>query len=297
MHYVISVPVNENLAAFIGKKGNEESLVFFNRKIGDDTIVAIMPANKEDKTYYGMAESMLISGQIVISTETVDRMLGEVMVASSLSGKHVLIMNDNDVSKMVNGLIKDYEVCGKEELLNKIVSHKEEHGGPVRVDIDHAFPVKGIGTVLLGIVTAGTVKVHDNLYHSSGKQISVKSIQTQDVDVSEAGYGCRVGLAVKGIEHDEIDKGDLLLASQFQKSKSVTATLNVSAFSKEAVVKDNRYLLVSNFSHVMCKIDSIEGNKASMSLEKPISILKDDKFMLVRETSPRIFASGTVLSA
>ena len=47
MNYIVSIPVNENLASFIGKKGSENGLVFYNRKLDENLIVAIMPANKE----------------------------------------------------------------------------------------------------------------------------------------------------------------------------------------------------------------------------------------------------------
>lgn len=296
MNYVVSVPVNENLASFIGKKGSEEGLAFYNRKLDNDVIVAIMPASKEDKAYYSMAESMLIAGQIVISTESVDRQMGEAVVAASLAGKHVIITDDNDVSKIVGGVLSDFEVCGKEELLARIVSRREEHGGEVRVDVDKAFSIKGIGTVILGIVTGGKVRVHDSLYHTSGKQVNVRSIQSQDVDVQEAGYGTRVGLAVKGMEHDEIDKGDLLLAKPSKKAKSASAEIRVAPYANEKLEQQKRYTFVSNFSRTTCVIDEISGDKAMMTFEKPLSVLQGDRFMLVRDRSPRIFASGTVLS-
>ena len=294
MHYVVSVPVDENLAGFIGKKGSEDGLVFYNRKVEDNTIVAIMPANKEGSMHYNIAESMLIAGQMAISTASVDRLLGEVIVAASLLKKHVLLTDDNDVSGMVKDLLKDYEVCSRDVLLSRITSEKGQHDGELRIDIDKAFPVKGIGTVLLGVVTRGTVRVHDQLHHSSGKQVLIKSIQSQDVDVQEAGYGCRVGLAVKGIEHDEVDKGDLLCAKPFHKAKAMDAVLVSSPFSKEKAAQGSRYLAVSNFSRSVCKIDAVDGQNARISLEKPLSVLLGDTFVLIAESSPRIFASGTV---
>ncbi|MHB1830098.1 MAG: EF-Tu/IF-2/RF-3 family GTPase [Candidatus Micrarchaeaceae archaeon] len=296
MNYIVSVPVNENLASFIGKKGSDEGIAFFNRKLDTDTIVAIMPANKEDKMYYSMAETMLISGQIAISTESVDKLLGEVIVAASLLEKHVIILNDNDISKITNNMFRDAEVCGRAELLDRIVSRKEQHDGDARIDIDKAFPVKGIGTVVLGVVTRGMVKVHDTMYHSSGKQLTIKSIQSQDVDVLEAGYGTRVGLAIKGLEYDQIDKGDLFLPLKFQKAKAVDAAVKVSSFANEKIEAGSRYVFVSNFSYTVCKVEQIDKDIARISLEKPLSVLEGDSFMLVKEKSPRIFASGKINS-
>ncbi len=299
MHYVVSVPINENVASFIGKKGSEESLIFYNRKIDQDVIVVLYPSNDETKQHYAIAESMLLSGQIVISTESVDKLFGEVIVAASLLDKPTIILNENDVSKLLaNGILKNYSISTREELLGKITSAKMLPASEqLRIDIDHAFPVKGIGTVALGIVTGGKVKVHDSLYSTSGKQVSIKSIQAQDVDIQEAGVGTRVGLAIKGAEPEDLEKGDLLLSKQSHRSKSAKASINLSALAAEKIVAQSRYMFVSNFTHVIAKIEDCDGHNATMTFEKPISVLEGDAFLLIRETNPRIFASGKITQA
>ncbi len=299
MHYIVSVPLNENIASFIGKKGSEESLVFYNRRLDDKVIVVLYPSNDEVKQHYAIAESMLLSGQIVISTASIDKLFGEVIVAASLIDKHVILTDENDVSGILaGGIMKDYEISSKEELLQKITSRAiNGDAGSVRVDVDHIFPVKGIGTVALGIVTAGKVKVHDTLYCTSGKQVSVKSIQSQDTDIQEAGIGTRVGLALKGAEPDDMEKGDLLLSTQAAKARSAKASLKVSALAHENVAEQSRYIFVSNFTHVVVKVVKLGTGECELSFEKPISILKGDKFFLIRDRGPKIFASGTVLEA
>jgi len=87
MQHVISVPLDPRLAEFIGKKGSDDSIAFYNRKVDDSTIVALAPSS-EDK-FYAAAESMLISSQIVISTAVLDKLFGEVLVAASLLDRHV----------------------------------------------------------------------------------------------------------------------------------------------------------------------------------------------------------------
>ncbi len=299
MNYVVSVPVNENIASFIGKKGSEESLVFYNRKIDNDVIVALYPVNDETKLHYAMAESMLLAGQIVISTASIDKIFGEAIVAASLLDKYTIILNENDVSTLLaNGVLKNYTISTKEELLGKIIASKVTNKtDELRIDVDHAFPVKGIGTVVLGIVTSGTAKVHDTLYSTSGKHTSVKSIQSQDVDVQEAGTGTRVGLALKGAEPEDFEKGDLLLKKQWHRSKSALVTIKISGLANEKIAPQARYTFVSNFTHVIAKVDSYDGKTAMLSFEKPISIVEGDVFMLIREANPRIFASGTITEA
>lgn len=83
--------------------------------------------------------------------------------------------------------------------------------GPVSVRLDHAFPVKGVGTVALGFVRQGTLRAHDRLrVWPMEREVEVRSIQSQDVDVREAPPGTRVGVALKGIDADEVTRGQVL---------------------------------------------------------------------------------------
>jgi selenocysteine-specific translation elongation factor len=83
--------------------------------------------------------------------------------------------------------------------------------GPVRVPLDHAFPVKGVGAVALGVVRQGTLRAHDRLrMWPTSKIVEVRSLQVHDIDRKEAGCGERVGVALKGVEADEISRGHVL---------------------------------------------------------------------------------------
>ncbi len=83
--------------------------------------------------------------------------------------------------------------------------------GPVRVPIDHAFAVRGVGAVALGAVRQGTLRVHDRLrLYPTERLVEVRSIQLHDVDVREAESGERVGVSLKGVEADELERGQTL---------------------------------------------------------------------------------------
>jgi selenocysteine-specific translation elongation factor len=50
--------------------------------------------------------------------------------------------------------------------------------GSAVIPIDHAFDIKGVGMVVLGVVKEGTVRAYDELALTpGGKKILVKSIQ------------------------------------------------------------------------------------------------------------------------
>lgn len=83
--------------------------------------------------------------------------------------------------------------------------------GPVQVPIDHAFPVKGVGAVALGVVRRGTLRQHDRLrLYPTAKEVEVRSIQVHDMDRREAGCGERVGVSLKGVDADELSRGETL---------------------------------------------------------------------------------------
>ena len=77
--------------------------------------------------------------------------------------------------------------------------------------IDHFFKVKSVGTVALGFVLSGTLKKHQTLYlNPTGLQAQVRSIQMNDVDYDQAPAGSRVGLALKNVDVDDMERGYLL---------------------------------------------------------------------------------------
>ena len=83
--------------------------------------------------------------------------------------------------------------------------------GPVLVPIDHAFPVKGVGAVALGVVRRGALHAHERVrLWPTPKIVEVRSIQVHDVDRREAGCGERVGVALRGAEADELGRGQVL---------------------------------------------------------------------------------------
>lgn len=297
MNIVLAVPVDEQLASFIGKKGSANSITFYNRKIDEDVIVALFPG-QEDEKVYSLAEAILIASKIVLSTSAVDKRFGEALVASSLVNRKVLLTNENDVSRIIKESgMADYEVVAKERLLEAIKADMQgaDKEIPVRVDIDKAFPVKGVGTVALGIVKKGTVKQHDKLYHSSGKQVTIRSIQSQDQDVGSADKGTRVGLAIKDMTDDQIGKGDILTPYPVNKVESIVVQYKASVIAKEMVKENKVYGIASGFSFTECTVKKAEGQRLELDLKTKLPLELGDELLLIRKEAPKIFASGKVL--
>jgi len=300
MHIVVSTPNDINIAEFLGKKGTEGSITFYNRVVNDNVLVALYPQNT-DANIIPLAKSMLVSDIIVISTANLDKLFGEIIIGASLLNKHIIFTDDNDIKKFINELnITNFEITSKDKLLDAIINYSatinkvnvEENA---RIDIDRAFPVKGVGTVALGIVTKGTIKVHDNLYHSTGNIVSVRSLQVHDVDIEQVSPKMRVGVALKGITHEQIESGDLLTKLKIPKIKELNAKLKFSFLTKNILKKEAPYQIVSNFMHVDASIIKEESDKTVFNLSRECTFEKNDEFLLVQNKTPRIIASGIVV--
>ncbi len=299
MHFVVAVPLDKSLASFIGKKGSENSITFYNRVYNEDVVVALAPSNIDEKPY-GLAQSLLMASQIVLSTSNIDKYFGEALVASGLIGKRVLFTDENEIGKLAESAgINTYQMYRKEEMLDKIVEFRPNkelaESRLKRIDVDKSFVVKGVGSVVLGIVTSGSVAVHDTLFAPNGKKALVRSIQSQDRDIELAPLYTRVGLAVKGVEADEIEKGDILASEHIAPMQELKAKMKVSSIVKEDLKEGNVYGFAINFSYTSCTIKSTSNDMVEIKLDKPVPFAKGDTFFLIRQKQPRLFASGVVL--
>jgi len=292
---VVALPNDEELAGELGKKGTTNSIFFFNKKIRGIAITVLFPSNVEEK-FYAVAQSILLSNVVVLSSKNINVLFGESLIACSLLGKKVLITSDNDTSNLVRGLGIEYKVVEKERLEEEILSSapSAEKDSETRIDLDHAFPVTGVGDVVLGIVTKGSVAKHASLFHNSGKQVTVRSIQMQDEDVESAEKGARVGLALKGISYKDVEKGDVLASRQIKPRQKIVCSISFSSLAKEIPSFPFRCFFVHNFSYANCTVNK-QGESFEINFEKGIPIENGDSFLLVRSELPRIFAKGTVI--
>ncbi|MDD1752631.1 MAG: selenocysteine-specific translation elongation factor [Methanotrichaceae archaeon] len=80
--------------------------------------------------------------------------------------------------------------------------------GSFRMPVDHAFHIKGIGTVMTGTVLRGSIHVGDEVeLQPIGKSGNVRSIQMFGTTVNEAKAGDRAGVAVSNIRPSEAFRG------------------------------------------------------------------------------------------
>ncbi len=82
---------------------------------------------------------------------------------------------------------------------------------PLRIPIEAVYSITGVGTVPVGKVETGRLKVGDVvIVMPSGKKGEVRSIETHHTPIQEALPGDNIGFNVKGLEKADIKRGDVV---------------------------------------------------------------------------------------
>ncbi len=131
--------------------------------------------------------------------ETVKKQVRSILKGTALEGTPII-----PISAVTGAGLEEL----KKALLSVLSPPKREKGGPFKMPIDHAFRIKGAGTVITGTIHRGKVSVGDEIEIMPIKQnAKVKSIQIFREEVDEAQAGDRVGINITGPEPEKIYRG------------------------------------------------------------------------------------------
>lgn len=215
---------DRELASRIAKPGTESDIALFNYRDGERHLNIASPVRYPAKLS-SLVFSLHMSNVVLLDISEMSREVGEIIVAIDSLGMTeggVVLRNyllPEQIRPFIeNTALRDYQMLedNHEKVRDFLFSMAREgdDGGPVRVVIDHYFPVKGVGLVVLGMVESGVVRRHQDLrLYPTDRIAHVKSIQVHDVDVDSAGAGSRVGLALKNVKEDDLEKGMVLAES------------------------------------------------------------------------------------
>jgi selenocysteine-specific translation elongation factor len=174
--------------------------------------------------------------------------------------------------------------------------------GECIIPIDHAFNVKGVGTVVLGVIKQGAVKTFDRLkILPSAKDILVKSIQMHDDPVTECKSPARVGLDVKGVDADDISRGEVLCSTDSLNLKVATDEAIPAGFIRSPYYKGN---LTENQTYVISvgiqikpvKIKYINTDTIEIIPEKSLVFFSNQSYALLKPDNigTRIIGKGII---
>jgi selenocysteine-specific translation elongation factor len=293
----------QDLASEFGKKGTESDLTLFDRKESDIIKTWVIPNGFPEKIQ-PLFQAINLAEYVIFHVDKLDKFTGEQIIAlDSLKKEKGILSHTFDVDEakldlMIKGTVVEKYTKVEQDKIKEEMDKLEpiSTDGPSELLIDHCFDVKGVGTVILGKVTDGTIKQYDNLkLYPAGIDVLIKSIQMHDDPVTESICPARVGLAVKGAKPDEVGRGDVIAADGVVDIKTeLELNFTKSPFYKSEIAENQGCLVNIGLQIKAAKFVSISPLK--LSFEKPIICKKGDIAVILKpeSTTIRILGSGSI---
>ena len=297
------------IASELGKKGTTTDLSIFDRKVQDAIYTWTVPITFPDKIQ-SLMQATNIAEYAILNVTKIDKYLGEQVIALDavkFSSGFILHSYEVDEAKLKTLVktttISDFQFLDNINQLKQQMSRLEPKSleGPCIIPIDHAFNVKGVGTVILGVIKQGAVKIYDQLkILPSGKDILVKSIQMHDDPVNESKSPARVGLAIKGVDADDISRGDILCSPSSLNLKVTTdailAEFIKSPYYKGDLTENQTYLLSVGIQIKPVKIKHNNTDTIEIIPEKSLVFFSGQNYALLKPDNlgTRIIAKGII---
>ena len=282
----------EGVGRELGKKGTSTDITFYNYKQGDKAVCYVEPTRYPDRINPLIYAINMMDYALVFINEITGE-IGETLLALDMFGinRGAFVVGEYVDLDMLKNIIsqtsmKDFEILERdfiairEKMIN--LNIERDYDSFVKIPIDHYFTVRSVGTVILGKVEKGVVKVHDNLrLYPLNKMAMVRSIQIHDNDFKEAKAGNRVGLALKGITTDELDRGMILSNGELKVAKELEVKINWNPFMQKTVKEGENYQIIVGLQSVSCSVEAVDGNKIKLSLQREIAYDVGDKLCLI----------------
>ena len=293
----------QSLASEFGKKGTETDLILYDRKESDIIKTWVVPGGFPEKIQ-PLFQAINLAEYVIFHVDKLDKFTGEQIIALDSLKKekgilsHTFDVDESKLDMMIKGTVVEKYLKVDQDKIKEEMDKLEpiSTDGPSEMLIDHCFDVKGVGTVILGKVTNGTIKQYDNLkLYPAGIDVLIKSIQMHDDPVTESICPARVGLAVKGAKPDEVGRGDVIAADGVVDIKTeLELDFTKSPFYKSEITENQGCLVNIGLQIKAAKFTSISPLR--LSFEKPVICKKGDIAVILKPESAtiRILGSGPI---
>jgi selenocysteine-specific translation elongation factor len=294
----------QDIASEFGKKGTESDLTLYDRKESDIIKTWVIPNGFPEKIQ-PLFQAINLAEYVIFHVDKLDKFTGEQIIALDSLKKekgilsHTFDVDESKLNMMIKGtVVENYTRVEQDKIKEKMNTLEPiTNDNPAELLIDHCFDVKGVGTVILGKVTNGTIKQYDNLkLYPHNIDVLIKSIQMHDDPVPESICPARVGLAVKGAKPDEVGRGDVISVEDAVDIKTeIELDFEKSPFYKSEIAENQGCLVNIGLQIKAAKFSSITPLK--LTFEKPIVCKKNNIAVILKpeSTTIRILGSGKIL--
>ena len=178
--------------------------------------------------------------------------------------------------------------------------------GLFRLPVDRVFTMKGFGTVITGSLVSGKIAVGETIMiYPSGTKSKVRGVQVHGQSVNEALAGQRTAINFQGLDMTAVNRGDVL-ARPDSLSPSYMADLDFQYLASAAKPLKNRTRIRfhTGTSEIMGNLILLdredlapgEGAAVQVRLDTPVSLVKEDRYVIRSYSPVRTIGGGQVLN-
>lgn len=302
----------------VGKKGTATDITLYNLKRAEDTVTFIEPTRYPERLAPLFYATSLAKKAVVVVDE-LNATFGECLVmlnCSNVDGGYFVLRNylpKEKVQPLIKGttlekfeFIEDNSTILKEKLLNEAAQIKHVNddctGSVGTVPVDHSFNVKGVGTVVLGVVANGEISKHNSVKVMPGtKTGQIRSIQKHDDEFNCAYEGDRVGLAMKNVEVEDLERGTVLTTDMSVKSaKSLKAQVTLVKYWQAPMKSEMVVHLGHWMQFIPAKVETISDDgdwrkpSLTLNLEKELVYRPGDQAVVSHLEGGKLRVAGTL---
>ena len=284
------IEIIEKLANDLGRKGTENDIIIYNHNSSDAAMNFVFP--KSDKIQSLLQAIAMIDIPVIIF-DNVTPEVGEQLVALDMFSFEKGFVISKNMGFLKGTSLEKYKIISQNELREELLKiYVERKDFPLRIPVDNYFDVRSVGFIVLGIIKSGSVKKFDKLIvEPLGKEVLVKSIQSNDKEIQYAEKGTRVGLNIKGIDSEEMKRG-FVLCNGMKKTDKISSNLIRSRFCKEELRPGDQIHVLSDLFFTTGTIEKISDDKITVLLQREIPCEGMIIFASTKSKLPRIVGKG-----
>jgi selenocysteine-specific translation elongation factor len=312
----VAVLGKQGYSSSYAKKGTSTDITLYNLKKGEDTVTFVEPTRYPERLaplFYACS----LAKKAIVVIEELNATLGEQLVmlqCCKISSGYFVLRNyitQDKIEPLVKGtILENYKFVADEPVTLKdaLIAEAAQTASQTltqasgTVPVDHAFNVKGIGAVVLGVVAKGVVKKHDTMNVLPGtKTTQIRSIQKHDDTFDCAHEGYRVGLSLKNVKLDDVDRGTVLTNDpEVKASNRIEAHASLVKYWPTPI-KTGMVLHLGHWMQSLnSKVESVSDDgdwhtpKLTVTLEKEIVHCPGDEAVLMYLEGGKLRVAGTI---
>ncbi len=175
-----------------------------------------------------------------------------------------------------------------------------------RLPVDRVFSMKGFGTVITGSLVSGKINVGDSItIYPSMTTSKVRGIQVHNESVETAGPGMRTAINFQGLEKASVNRGEVISTpGSLKPSYMVDVSLHFLNSNRKPAKNRTKVRFHTGTSEVFGYLVLLDRDElkpgedivAQLRLDTPVSLVRDDRFVIRSYSPVRTIGGGKVLN-